>query len=215
MDALFGEYCLATWIALVVAVLFTRYLIGRDVFAALQYVVTEYRFSVIAASCLAMGLVCGGIRCYQMLGCVREQHDVDEYHFKLTSDRDLNWGLAEYNDDIRDDIYISVYHHEGLISGPHWVGAVMAPHPKRMHFYARRLPNESLIVLTRTDREHDVIFAFDTATAECFPWNDAGPDSQEKKYEVWLKRREQWEARIRAALGDQGYAFPCALSLEQ
>lgn len=188
---------------------------SEDICSALRYVLTGWRVRILLACLVIGGTGYGAVRWYRSLGCARETHAVDEYQFKFTTERDRDWGHAEGNDDIRDDIYVSVHRSGVLISGSNWVGAVMDPDPKRMHFSARRLPNESLIILTRTDYETEVVFAFDTANGECYPWHPEGYCDQEKHFKAWIERREQWEARMRASLGDQRYAFACALSLRQ
>jgi hypothetical protein len=165
--------------------------------------------------CIAAVSVYGVVRWCQQRGCVWEQHVVGEYRFKFTSERDSDWGYNEGNDDVRDDIFVSVYHCDKLISGPTWIGAVMDPNPKTMHFSAHRLPNESLIIFTRTDRETDVVFAFDTPTGECFPWQPTGYDDWKKEQEAWRNRREGWATRIRACLGDARYAFADCLPFRQ
>jgi hypothetical protein len=65
-------------------------------------------------------------------------------------------------------------------------------------YTARRLPNESLII-TRNDRETEVVFAFDTATGESCPFQGC------QKYELYKQRCDHWETRIHTALGDTRY----------
>jgi hypothetical protein len=159
----------------------------------------------LALLCVA-GLVCGGVRWYQTRGSVHQTHTVDEYRFELTSERDPGWERAESY--VRDEVFIAIYKNGERIQEPKWFGYIIDPRGT-ITFRAQRLPNESLIILTPTGLA-TVVFAFDTATGECFPWS---PDAEDQK--AYTKRKKAWGTRLRACPGFERYQFDalvCGLS---
>ena len=149
----------------------------------------------------ALGLLCVaglayGAHCwYQRLGRIHETHTVEEYRFQITSLRD-----PEFADDgeVGEDVHISVLHRGTPVVDSLYIGGLWdkATPPT---FSVRRLPNDSLLIVTRNDREAQVVFAYDTATGETWPLN---PRTTTEEYAA---RARFWEKRVRAALGDERY----------
>ena len=148
----------------------------------------------LALLCVA-GLVCGGVRWYQTLGRIHETHTVDEYRFRITSERDPEEADAG---ECGEDISISIDHRGKVIVKRLHIGSITddAIPPT---LTVRRLPNESLIIGTPNAHEDEVVFVFDTANGECYPvpytedWRER--DEQTKQ------RSAAFQTRIRACPG--------------
>jgi hypothetical protein len=139
--------------------------------------------------------VYGVVRWCQQRGCVWEQHVVGEYRFKFTSDRDPDW--ERYDGYVRDDVFVSVYREGRLVVGSIYIGFVADP-VDPLTFTVRRVPNESLIIVTPTARENDVVFVYDTATGESCP---SAVAYKAETDEMRKQRRERLGTRIRACPG--------------
>jgi hypothetical protein len=143
----------------------------------------------------AAGLAYGGHWWYQTLGRIHETHTVDEYGFTFTSERDPEYAEEGYSGE---NIAITIRHKGKVIAKRLHIGSIADRTPPPT-FTVRRLPNESLIIVTRNDREHHVAFTYDMATGESCP----SRDNQTGK--VYDQRRAHFEARIRACLRDERY----------
>ena len=163
--------------------------------AFLRGLLTGRRLAAVVACALAAALVCGGVRWYQTLGRIHETHTVEEYRFRITSERDPD---CDDITEMADYVSISVSHGGQVVAERTFIGYV-DEHMPAPTFTARRLPNESLIVVTRNGREGEAVFAYDTATGACYPqplaanWRD--------RYEASEKLCKALEARIRACPG--------------
>jgi hypothetical protein len=162
-----------------------------DVAFGPRRVLIRYGLPVFALFCVA-GLTYGGYHWYRILGST---HVVDEYRFKITPERDSEYADISFPGD---DILISIYHRGNLIATRIHIGYISedADSPT---FTVRRLPNESLILVTPDDRETEVVFAYDTATGESYPY---GKGQGREDYREFEKRLQ---ARIRACPGFERY----------
>lgn len=137
----------------------------------------------------------GGHQWCRTLGRIHETHTADEYSFTFTSERDPAYADEGYSGE---DIAVTIRHEGKVIAKRIHIGSI-GDRSIPPAFTVRRLPHESLILVTRNDRERCVVFAYDTATGESCP----GGDNQTP--EVYDQRRAHFEARIRACLRDERY----------
>jgi hypothetical protein len=172
------------------SILAVAYWQGRDILLGLRFICSEGRLRKIATGCLIVALLCGAVRQYQMRE-IRDAHTVEDYRFEFITQRDPDWG-----DEVRYDVTVSVSRAGAVRAERVFIGYLIDPE-ESVTFHVTRLPNESLIIGTPTDHTAEVVFAYDTATGECFPWYDSDTEHDD----AWRKRLAQWEVRVRACPG--------------
>jgi hypothetical protein len=168
---------------------------SHDAAAFLQFLFTSRRLVIVASCTVFVGLAYGAIHLYRTHGRIHETHTVDEYRFRITSERDPDFADAG---EVGEDVHVSVSYRGTRVVDSLYIGG-LCDEAIPPTFSVRSLPKESLLIVTRNDRVAHIVFAFDTASGEHWP------PPKDSTYEEYRERARLWEIRIRVALADERY----------
>jgi hypothetical protein len=127
---------------------------------------------------------------------LREEHTIGAYRFEFYSE-------PAYKMENPDPAFARVFHRGTQVASPDRIGFVRMGYDP-ISLPVRQVPNAPLFIACPSDREHTIVFVYDTTAGVLWPSPTTFTVEEQGRA---VERTEQLEARLRNGLGDERYSI--------